>query len=203
MQEAAQRLDLQREERLELLLGAAAQALLAALDLHREAAQGRGQHRQHLARLLLPDALLGELGQVVERLDVVPGAEREDAQAGGAVGHLVDRGAVEPELAAGRDGRRRAAGRHGVGGRLGRRVGCRGRWPGRSGLGLAGESMRSSAWSDRRLGAAGHLVDHGARRSTTRVRSRSSSGVGPLQRAFGGVAELGERRPGAACGRRP
>ncbi len=90
-EERAQGLQLQRQQRVELLLGALQQATLVALELCGGAPQRGGEHRQHLVGLRLEDAPLGELGELLDPLGEGETGEGADPQVDGAgregIGH--------------------------------------------------------------------------------------------------------------------
>ncbi len=218
---AAQRLELQREHLLELLLGRADEPPLPALELHRDPPQHGREHGQDLRGLGLVEALLGQPGELVDALDDLAAGERHDPHLRGALGHGVERGGVDPDVAA--DGwAGLASSRGGLGlldirSRRGRR-GRRSRRGGNGGLGLRwslhgrrlgrGPRLRRRYWLRRRYCArelaeqhlvpcrllpARHGLHHAAQLVDHAHEQRDHARRRGVEDLLGGVAELGQR----------
>jgi PleD family two-component response regulator len=95
-EERFQRLNLETQQRVELTIAEASEDPLPGLELHRDLSQRCRKRRQHLSRISIADALLGEGGEPKYSVRETFRGYRYDPQAGASVGQIVDHDGLDP-----------------------------------------------------------------------------------------------------------
>ncbi len=143
--EAAQRLELEGQHLLELLLRRADEPALPPFELHGDPPEHGGEHGQHLRGLRLVQAVFRQAGKVVDAVGDLPPGDGHDAHLRGPLGHRVQGQGVHPHVAAG------ARGCGGLGRSGGRGSGRRNRFGDRYRLGSCRE-IGNNRIGDNRIG---------------------------------------------------